>query len=136
VLQIRQLLEELAGLELQTRTTELRQLEIQAEEHRRMAAAIRSEAMTRDEAAADFWLAAADAEILLWKSERIGAVAQRVGEQVAALGERRMIRRMERKQAEIIVSNAAQDEAQERIRREQQRVDDWYQSLPESRRSG
>lgn len=140
VLQVRQLLEELAGLDLQAKSARLRQLEGRAAEHRRLAAEARSEAIGRllDEGATDSWLDMADAEIFLWKSERMAAAAQKASEDVAVSSERRMTRRMERQQAEFLIAETAHAEAQERSRREQQHVDDWFQSLPssESRRSG
>jgi hypothetical protein len=135
VIQIRQLLEELAGLDLQTRTAELRHLERRAEEHRRLAAEARKEVAARllDETAGDSWLEMADAEIFAWKKKTLDAAAQKLSEEVAVFRERRMIRRTERQQAEFLVSEAAKAEEQERRRLEQQHLDDWYQNLPGSR---
>lgn len=135
VLHVRQLLEELAGLDLQTRTGELRRLERRAEEHRRLADEARSDVLRRllDEAVTDSWLAMADAEIFSWKRKRMEAASQVVSEEVAVFRERRISRRIERQQAEALVAEAAQAEEQDWSRREQQRVDDWFQSLPSSR---
>jgi hypothetical protein len=131
---LRRLLEERAGLELQARTAELRRLEAGAEKHRGMAAEARSEAMRGllDPAVCNSWLGMADAEIFSRKRERIQAAAQKVSDEAAAFHERRMSRRIERQQADALVSEAGQREQQERSRREQQRVDDWFQSLPSS----
>ncbi|MFZ0630455.1 MAG: hypothetical protein WAM56_04125 [Acidobacteriaceae bacterium] len=140
VLGVRRLLEELSDLELQIKTAELRQLKERAQEHRGLAAEARREALARPsgEAATDSWLGMSDAEIFRWKSERMEAAAQEVTDEVVAVREQRMNRHIERQQAELLVSEAAQVETRERSRREQQRVDDWYQSLrsSQSRRSG
>ncbi|HEX3986533.1 MAG TPA: hypothetical protein VHX13_07975 [Acidobacteriaceae bacterium] len=138
--EVRQLLEELAGLDLQARAAELRRLEGAAQEHGRLAAEARSQAMGRLLAAAvtDSWLEMADAEIYLWKRARIEAAARKVSEDLAVLRERRMTRRMERQQAEALLAEAARAEEEERRRREQQGADDWFQGLPpsEPRHSG
>ena len=135
VLDVRQLLEGLAGLDLQIKSAELRRLEGLAEEHRGRAAEARSKAMGRplDEAPGGRWLGMADAEIFSWKKERMEAAAQKVSEELVVIRERRMSRRIERQQAETLVLEAEQVEEEERRRREQQRVDDWFQSLPGTR---
>ena len=97
-----------------------------------LAAEARDEAMRRllDEAVTDSWLGMADAEIFSWKRERMQEAAQHVSEKVAASRENMKARQIEREQAEALVTKAARVEEQERIRREQQHVDDWFQSLP------
>lgn len=139
VLHVRRLLEALAGLDLQTRTSELRRLEGRAKEHGKMAVEARRDALQRllGEAVTDAWLGMADADIFSWKRKRLESAAQKVSEEVAVVRERSTSRRIERQQVETLLAEAAQSEEQERNRREQQRVDDWFQSLPssESRRS-
>lgn len=137
LLHIRELLEELAGAELQKKNADLRRLEEGAEQNRREAAALRSEALrqNRNEAASDAWLGIADAEILTWRSRRLSAAAQEAGEEAAAARLAMMARRMERLQAETLVAEDERAEQQERKRREQSRLDDWFQSTPGTRRS-
>lgn len=134
VLDLRRLLEERAGLDLQARTAELRRMEGQAKDHRRLSGATRGQAIEAllEKATGDAWLAMADAEILSWKSRMIEAAAQNVSEEVALLREHRATRHIERQQAETLVAEAAQVEERDRIRREQQQLDDWFQSLPSS----
>jgi hypothetical protein len=136
VLDIRRLLEDLASLDLQTKIAALRRLENAAEEHRRLAVEGRSEAIGKmlDEAAADFWLDMADAEIFSLKRERIVVAAHKTSDEVEALRERRLMRRIERKQAELLISEAEWVEEQKRRRREQQLLDDWSLLSSESRR--
>ncbi len=135
VLDIRRLLEDLASLDLQTQAAALHRLENAAEEHRRLAVEARSEAIGKmlDGAAADFWLDMADAEIFSLKRERMVAAAHKTSDEVAALRELRMMRRIERKQAEALISEAERADEQKRKRREQQLLDDWSLLSSESR---
>lgn len=99
-----------------------------------MAVEARTDALQRllGEAVTDAWLGMADADIFSWKRKRLEAAAQKVSEEVAVVRERSTSRRIERQQVETLLAEAAQSEEQERNRREQQRVDDWFQSLPSS----
>ncbi len=138
VLDVRRLLEDLATLDLETKATELRRLETLVEEHRRLVTETRGATVQRllNGPAGDAWLAMADADLLSWKKDRLKSAAQSVSEEVAGLAEKRVARRVERKQAEALLAEAAHTEEQERLRREQHSVDDWFQNLrsPGSRR--
>lgn len=136
VLQVRRLLEESAGRDLQIKTAELRRLEAAAEGQRSLAAEARSSAL-RQAPEPDSWLGMTDAEIFTWRRQRFEAMAHRAGDEVAALHEFRMARRTERQQAEALLRDAERELNRERGRREQQRLDDWFQSRPSpgSRRS-
>lgn len=131
MLDVRRLLEDLATLDLETKTAELRRLETLAEEHRRLAAETRGATVQHllTGPPGDSWLAMADADLLSWKKDRLKSAARNVGEEVAGLAEKRMTRRVERRQAEALLAEATQMEEQERIRREQHSIDDWFQNL-------
>jgi L-amino acid N-acyltransferase YncA len=139
VLHVRRLLEERTSLELQARSAELRRLEGAAEEQRRLAAATRSDALRQmlAEDATDACLGMADAEIFSWKRRRMETAAQKVSEEVVEVRERMRSRRVETKQAAALVSEAEETEKREWNRREQQRLDDSFQShsSPGSRHS-
>lgn len=138
VLRVRQLLEELAGVDLETRSAELRRLEEAADEQHRQAATIRKEALNQRLRGAGFdsRLGTADAEILAWKSERLRAAAQESRVAVEAAREQMMARRVERRQAEALIAEAAQEEQGEGMRREQHRLDEWFRNAgPSDRRS-
>jgi len=134
VQRLRQLLEERAGLDLQTKAAELRRLEAEAEEQRRLAGQVRSEVLQDQPGhdGNDSWLGMADAEIFAWRSRRMKTAAHGVSEEVAALHEIRMLRRIERRQAERLVLGLEQAQTQERNRREQHHLDDWFQNRPPS----
>ena len=134
LLQVRRLLEERAELDLRRRTADLRRLETEAERQRRLATEARNDALRSVPApeATDSWVALADAEIFLWRKRRLAEAARRIGEEVAVLREHRMTRRMESQQVEALVTESQRAQKQEQIRREQQHVDDWFQSRPSS----
>jgi hypothetical protein len=85
-----------------------------------------------NESAGDCWLAMADADLLSWKRDRLQTAAQKVNEEVVGLAEHRMSRRMERQQTEALVTKAAEAHEKERIRRDQQKTDEWFQNLRSS----
>lgn len=133
VLRIRALFEELSQLELETRTAELRQLESAAERQRRLSLAARLEAHqllpAAGNAKAEAWLTGiADAELLAKKSNRLNAAAQKKKPVAEAAREVFLARRLERRQAETLVTAAAEAENKEQLRRDQKQVDDWFQS--------
>lgn len=131
LLRIRQLLEQLAHLELQRNTTEIAHLERAAERERRLAVAARSNALAQLEAgdAQSAWLlAAADAEMLRWKRARLGNLAAARRPALEAARREMLARRLERRQAETMVSAEESAQEKQRQRREQNFVDDWFQS--------
>ena len=133
VLRIRALLEDRARAELESRTQAVRQLENAADRERSGAMASRSDAvglLTAGEDSALWQLDLADAEILEWKSERLRAQAEAEKPAAAAAREAMLERRRERRQAETLVEAAERLEEQERVRREQRQVDDWFQGGP------
>ncbi|MGA8109710.1 MAG: hypothetical protein WB974_09760, partial [Acidobacteriaceae bacterium] len=130
VLRIRALLEDRARAELESRTRAVRQLESAAQQERGGAMASRSDAverLIRGESGAGWQMDLADAEILEWKSERLRAQAEAEKPAAAAARDAMLERRRERRQAETLVEAAERLEQQERVRREQRQVDDWFQ---------
>lgn len=128
LLQVRRLLEERAGHDLQRKASELRRLEDEAKERHRLALEARSKAVHAMLSGAESWLELADAEIFLWRKRRTEAVADRVGDEVTELEALRMARRMETQQTEALVSEMEQAQNRERRRREQQHLDEWFRS--------
>lgn len=133
VLRIRALFEELSQLELETRTAELRQLESAAERQRRLSLAVRLEAhqlLTEPgNATTQAWLTGiGDAELLARKSNRLNTAAQKKKPVAEAAREVFLARRLERRQAETLVTAAAAADNKQELRRDQKQVDDWFQS--------
>lgn len=133
VLRIRQMLENLSRLELERRTVEVRQLERGAERQRRLALAARSGALAWLEAAEargtpEWLVGTADADLLRWKRARLGGWAASRRTEMEAVRRELLARQLERRQAETLA--AAEQRAREKNtrRREQNLVDDWFQS--------
>jgi hypothetical protein len=133
LLRIRRMVENLSLLELEKRNAEARQLELGAERQRRLALATRSGALALlerggAETPTDWLLGVADAEILSWKRARLAAQAQARRPGIEVARREMLARRLERRQAETLAAAAAAALEKERIRREQNRADDWFQS--------
>jgi hypothetical protein len=133
LLRIRRMIENLALLELETRNAEARQLEQGAELQRRLALAVRSEALVlleRENAdmAPEWLLGVADAEILSWKRARLAAQARARRPAIESARREMLARRMERRQVESLAAAAAAALEKKQIRRDQNQVDDWFRS--------
>ena len=129
VLAVRALLEERAQLNLEQRNGEMRRLEMAADRERSEARSVRGAALRQLTAGvADWLLEIADAEMLAWKSARLREGAEARRPEVEAARTALLDRRVERRQVETLVSEAAAAEARDEARREQGRIDDWYQS--------
>jgi hypothetical protein len=133
LLRIRQTIENLSLLELERRNLEARRVEQAAERQRRLALAARTQALASlegsgAEAAPEWLLGVADAEILSWKRARLAAeaLARRPG--IEAARREMLARRLERRQVETLAAAAAAALEKQQIRREQNQVDDWFQS--------
>jgi hypothetical protein len=68
----------------------------------------------------------ADADILGWKGERLGALAAEAERAVGQAREEMLARRLERRQVEALLSVAARAGKKVRTRREQNLTDDWF----------
>jgi len=144
VLRVRGLMEDLARAELETRAALVRQLEEAAAQQRAEALTMRREGWDelanrepgqRDLGQQSAWLLGlADAEIMEGKSERLRLKAAAEKPAVDKAREALLERRRERLQMETLVETAKRTEEQERVRREQQQVDDWFQGRGHGRR--
>jgi hypothetical protein len=133
ILRVRRLLEDLAHLELEKKTAEMRRLETAAAGQRSLALAARTDAMQilegrKDSATPDWLMGIADAEILAWKGGRLAALARARRPDIEAARAELLGRRLDRRQLESLAAEAAQAELQTEVRREQKQADDWFQS--------
>lgn len=133
VLRIRTLLEELSQLNLDVKVAEMRHLENAAEQQRSLALAARADALRLLLAGAgapsEDWLTGiADADLLEWKRAKLIAAATLRAPAVEAARQALLIRRVERRQAATLAAAAAEAEEKKQIRREQNRIDDWFQN--------
>ncbi|MFP5226637.1 MAG: hypothetical protein ACLGXA_03340 [Acidobacteriota bacterium] len=133
LLQVRELVEELARVDLEGRSAEMRDLKTAAEQHRQTVRSMHAEALddlTGNPAAAEEnrWLHTADGAIAARKEARLEAMAAARKPALEQAREVLFARRLERRQVEVL--HAAQMEAEEahRIRQDQNRTDDWFQS--------
>lgn len=137
LLQLRALLQEQSHLDLARRSAELRRLETMAGELRKKARAVRGDAVRQLIAGgADWLLEIADAEILGWKGARLRSEAESRRPDVEAARSALLERRVERRQVEALVTEGAMAEALDEARREQKRIDDWFQSRTARDKSG
>jgi len=129
VLRLRRLLEEQTQQELERRSAEVRRLENAAGEQRTRARRARGEALRQlTSGGADWLVEVADAEILAWKSARLRSQAESRLPELEAARTALLERRVERRQVETLVTEAAAAGALDESRREQRRIDDWFQS--------
>jgi hypothetical protein len=70
----------------------------------------------------------ADAELLARRASGLRALAEAGLPEVGAAREEMMERRTDRLQVESLLASAARAEEKEETRREQNRIDDWFQS--------
>jgi flagellar export protein FliJ len=137
VLRLRALLEELSHRELERRATALRRLETAGERQRGLARAARGAGLRRlTEGEAEWLLEIADAEILTWKGGKLRSLAESRRPEVEAARAAMLERRLERRQVETLVTEAAEAEETAEARREQKRIDDWFQSQVARRKPG
>lgn len=130
LLRIRTLIEERLQRELANRTAELRGLEKAALSDQAQALASRREAfdvLAESGQREPWFLRLMDADILEWKSERLRRHAEAERTRAAAAREAMLESRRERLRVDTLVEAARQAENREQARREQQRLDDWFQ---------
>jgi len=133
LLQVRELVEDLAQLEWEAKSAQMRALEESARREGRMARAIQRNAvedLTAEKAGRreDWRLNMADAGIAGWKEARLGVLAEAARPAVDRAREDLLVRRQERRQVEILSAAAAHAEEKREIRHDQNRTDDWFQS--------
>jgi hypothetical protein len=133
VLRVRKMLEDLAQTQFDRKAGEARQLEAAAGLRGTASRAVRTEAVAslcepagQDKAA---WLTGlADAEILAWTADRLSGLAKARAPEVEAARRQLAASRLDRRQLETLAAAAARTEEREAIRKEQNGVDDWFQS--------
>lgn len=129
VLRVRELLEELAREELRSRSAERNRLLAAAERQKGLRLVACEEALRRLTAGDAGWLIeTADADLLGWQRVRLLAAAEATRPAVETAREAMLERRMERRQVEALLVEAAAVEEEERWRREQKQADEWFQS--------
>jgi flagellar export protein FliJ len=137
VLKLRALLEELSQLKLARQNTEVRQLETAAEALRTRARAAHGDRLRRlAEGDAEWHVEVADEEILAGYRTRLRECAESRRPELEASRAELLERRLERRQVETLVTEAAASEATDEARREQKRIDDWFQSRAARAKSG
>ena len=132
VLRVRALLEDLSRLDLEKKNAEMRQLEAAASGQRRLALVTRADALRMlsegEVVGRESWLMRiADARIER-KEAGLKALVVRGAPAVSQAREEMMARRIDRRQVEALLASAARAEKKEKARREQNRIDDWFQS--------
>jgi len=130
LVRVRGLIESLSRVEFERKNAELRTIETSAKEQRRLGERTRAEVLKQlaGEPSPSWRLDLADGEILRWKRERLEVLAEGARPSLGRTREEYLRRRVDRRQAEVLAANAAQDEQRERARREQNRLDEWFQS--------
>jgi hypothetical protein len=133
ILRIRELVEDLSRLDLEGKAAELRNLKMRAESQRRLALETRAAAVRiltdTDSTKSQPWqMRIADAKIFDWKDAKLQALARAEQSVIDKAREELLERRRERLQVEILHTNAVHEDEKSRIRREQNRTDDWFQS--------
>jgi flagellar export protein FliJ len=129
LLRLRAMLEDRAHRELERRSAEVRRLDAAAEEGRAQARAARRDAVRHlGSGEAEWCVGMVDAEILTGNSARLGSLAESQRPELEAARAALLERRLERRQVETLVAEAAAAEALDEARHEQKRIDDWFQS--------
>jgi hypothetical protein len=137
LLGIRELVEDLARLELAGRTAAMRALEEAAERQLQMRRSMQAGAIedltAGTEAGREAWLLkSVDSEIAACKKARIELLAEQARPPLERSREGLLAKRLERRQVEILHAAEVQEEEKRRIRHDQNRTDDWFQSRPAS----
>ncbi len=137
LLGIRELVEDLARLEMEGRRAEMRALEEAAERQLQMRRSMQAGAIedltAGTEAGREAWLLKSfDSEIALRKRARLELLAEQARPPLERSREELMAKRLERRQVEILHAAEMQEEEKSRIRDDQNRTDDWFQGRPSS----
>ena len=135
ILRIRALLENLSHLEWEKKAAGARQIEAIAAGQGQMARAARVNALERlqeenGDGTASWLLSLADADLLAWQRARLMRLVAARQPAIQAARAEFLAKRLDRRQVEILLENAARAAAKEEKRREQKQADDWYQSRP------
>ena len=133
LLQIRELVEDLALAEFEDRAARMRALEMaavrQEQEKRSLRARLVQDLMQPQAATpADWQLHRADSELASHREERLRALAEAERPEVDRARTDLLERRLERRQVETLHAAAVEAEEKRRVRLDQNRTDDWFQS--------
>jgi hypothetical protein len=133
VLRIRTVLEDVSRLDFEKKRADMRYLEMAADRQRRLALVTRADALRMlaegESVERESWLMRiADAEILGWKEAGLEALANAWAPVVREAHEGLVACRIDRSQLEVLLSAAARSEEKAEICREQNRIDDLFQS--------
>jgi flagellar export protein FliJ len=131
VVRLRALLESLAQAEFRKRSAALQELESAAGEQQRLGHQTRAQAVRELTAAASHagWrISLADAAILSRRQAGLETLARNARPALSQARHEFLTRRIDRRQAEILEARAARADEKEQLHREQNRLDDWFQS--------
>ena len=130
ILRVRRLLEEVAKAALEAKTTEIARIEQAARARSNQAVEGRTLAMKHLLAAdSGAWTCAlADAELFRCKEQRLGAAADLRRPALEDTRQQLIGSRRERLQVEAVATVATRREERARLRREQQMIDEWFQT--------
>ncbi len=141
LLRIRELVEDVARVQLEKKAAEMRALTLAAEQQQEMARSTLTLALEelsdgRRPGTESWCLQIADAALARSREARLEALADAAKPGIEQAGAELLERRVERRQVEILHEAERQAEEQRQIRQDQSRTDDWFQSRPASRKLG
>jgi len=132
VLRVRAVFEDRARHDFERQNGKQIALEKAAEEQRQLSLLTRAEALhglceERGENRSGWLVTNADADILASREARFEALAGAAAEETIRAREEWGSRRIERRQLEALLTAAARASEKQRLRRDQDRIDDWFQ---------
>jgi hypothetical protein len=141
LLRIRGLIEDHARRDLKAKSAAVQSLEKAAGEQRQIARSMRASLVEGWAAGrvadTEAWpLQIADAEIAGSRAGRLDALTEVAKPAMDQAREELLVRRMERRQAEILRAAAVHAEAKRQVRHDQNRIDDWFPNRSMGRNRG
>jgi hypothetical protein len=134
LLRLRETLEDISHLNFLAKSAEMRELELVAARQRELALSVRADALfmlSGEKPEREAWrMKRAEAEICSWKEAKLGSLARARKPSVNRAREDLLVRRLDRLQTEILHDDAVRAERTVQDRREQNRIDDWFQGGP------
>lgn len=130
LLAIRELMEELAHLDLELRSNALRSIEGAADRQRQIRQVLENGVLEdlAGKSSENWRLKRADSDLAHWRMAKLETMAETARPSVERAREELLAKRMERRQVEILQESEEQREEQHQIRRDQNRIDEWFQS--------
>jgi flagellar export protein FliJ len=135
LLRLREILEDLSRLSFEEKNAAMRDLEGACRRQRQTALSMRADALRTltmpEPTAPEAWsMRRADAGIAAWKEAKLDALVEAGKPAIDRVRDVLLARRMERLQVEMLQAAAERAEKKAQARREQNRTDDWFGSLP------